>query len=218
MRKMLLALSVLALLTTAVSTATAQNQIALGDSASNSLTFTSTGAGGWTLSLTPNPLNCSGKNDCSATGEAGWSAISGTYSINQNGVTITGTPVSGQTGYWTITQSGAMLFSIGSELTGNLYLLNLAQTGKTGAFNYDLAANLTITGGSLASLVGNGAECQLDIEFDSSTALGSLKSGQTLGARISSGEIDATPEPGSMALVGIGLLLGGIVLRRRPGR
>lgn len=213
MKKILVALSVLVGLTIAVSTATAATtEISLGGTNSNTLTFAGTGSGGWTLSFTPNPLGGS-----TTAGTGAWSSIpASTYSINQNGATITGTEV-GVTPDWTITQSGALLFSIGSLLSGNLQLLNLSQSGTVGSFNDNLAANLTVTGGSDASLVGNNAILAIAIDFTSGTNLANILAGQTLtGVSISSGELDQAPEPVSMVLVGSGLvLLGGVVRRRR---
>jgi len=207
MRKILLALSVLVVFMIAVSTATAQNEVALGGSAVDSLTFTGNGSSGWTLTFTPNPLTGS------ATGSGEMSPINGSYSITDSGVTITGTETS--TDVWNVSQTGALGFSIGSLLTGTLQLLNLSQSGMTGTFNYNLAANLTVTGGTDAGLVGNQANLGISIDFDSATDLATIGTGTLLG-RISTGELDQTPEPMSMVLVGSGLiLLGGLVRRRR---
>ena len=221
-RKTLLVLFVLVALMIAVSTATAQNEIVLGGSATDSITFTGSTTG-WTLSFTPNPLTGLGPGN-SATGENGWSPITGAYSVNQEGATIAGTVVS--PGFWDITQTGgslggALLFSIVSGsttlLSGDLQLVSLAQTGKTGTFNYDLIANLTSLGGIDASLVGSAAELAISIDFNSTTDLSTLTgTTNTLLGKISSGEIEETPEAASMVLVGSGLiLLGGLVRRRR---
>jgi len=218
MRKILLALSVLVVLTIAVSTATAQNSITFGSTNSNTLTFTGAASSGWTLTFAGNDLTGT------ATGAGGWSSISGTYSINDAGLTITGTSTGpgtwniAQTGTNPITGNSSMAFSIGTLLTGDLQLINLGQLGKTGVTNYDFVADMTVTGGSLDSLVGGvGAnmKVQITLDLDSATSLAALGVNGTEGAKVSSGEIDQTPEPGSMALVGSGmLLLGGLVRRR----
>jgi hypothetical protein len=222
MKKTLLALFVLIVLTTAVRTATAQDEIALGGTSANSLTFTSTGSGGWTLLFTPNPLDGPG---ATATGELGWSAISGYYAITQSG-TISGTLISsfGGGGTWNITQSAPLGFSICSArcgsagstvlLTGNLQLVNLQQDGGAGVTNYSVTptSDLLITGGTMASVVGGvGKNLILSLTLDLSKDLATY-SGTSTG-RVSSGEI--TSEPVSMALLGTGLVALGAFVRRR---
>jgi len=218
MRKILLALSVLVAMTAAVSTATAQNQITL-DGSSNSMTFTGTGGGNWTLSLPSVGL----KDTAFGSGTL-YTSTSYPFIITQGaGVTITGTETGPGSNVWNITQSGALDFSFGtggSLLTGTLQLVDLTQTGATGSFNDDLTVNLAITGGSLASILGPSAILDITIDFAKTKGvagvLGNLTSGQTLKANISDGELTPTAEPVSMVLVGSGLLLlGGFVRRRR---
>jgi hypothetical protein len=224
MRRLLVVLSVLVLFTVAVSTATAQNQIILGGS-TNDMTFTGTGGGNWTLSLP----SAGGLKD-TAVGEGTLSTPGCTpstpcaFDITQpTGVTITGTETAPSSDVWNITQSGALDFSFGtggSLLTGTLELVSLVETSKTGTINEALTANIVVTGGSLASAVGSDAVLSITVDFASKAklSLGTLTSGQTVAAKISDGGIDPppTPEPGSMVLVGSGLLtLGGFVRRRR---
>ena len=219
MGKLLTALSVLVLLTTAVSTATAQNQITLqAASSADTIVFTSTGetqsaAENWTLSIV------GGSMGGSASG-SGTLASSGSYTITQGaGVTVTGTWVSANT--WSITQNGGLGFTYGPGLlTGNLQLVSLTQTGISGEFNDELLANLTITGGSLftSNIFPNNAQAELVILFSSTQSLQTLPNGNTLDASFLGGFIDPAPtgEPASMILVGSGLLLlGGLVRRRR---
>jgi hypothetical protein len=212
-RKALLALSVLALLTTVVSTATAQNQITLGGTAANSLTFTGEGSGNWTLSFAGGSL--SGM----AFGTGTLASGPDPYTISQSGATVTGTYLGSDS--WSIAQSGPLAFCYGgcgasALLTGNLQLVSLAQTKSTGTFNESLSANLTSLGGSLASLFGTAGVLSITIDFATPTDLATLPPGGTLGANVSSGELFPSPEPASMVLVGSGLiLLGGLVRRRR---
>jgi len=216
MRKTLLALATLVILATVTSTATAAtNQITLGGTATDTLTFKGS-ATGWTLTFASNTLSGT------ATGQGTLTPISGTYDINSSGITITGT--SSGAGTWNISQSGGLGFEIESStmtdlLSGTLQLINLAQTGSTGTFNYDLAANLTVSGGSDASLFGSSGVVGITIDFDTPTSLSTIVgTSNTLGANVSSGEV-YTPEPMSMVLVGSGLiLLGGLARRRRTTR
>ena len=223
MRRLLVVLSVVVFLTSAVSTATAQNQITL-DGSSNDMTFTGTGGSNWTLSL---PSASGGLKDTAWGG--GTLLTPGctpstpcAFDITQpTGVTIIGTETGTGSNVWNITQSGALDISFGtggSLLTGTLQLVSLAETGKTGTFNEDLTANIVVTGGSLASILGPEAVLSITVDFASKDKLrlGTLTSGQTVAAKISDGELTPTAEPVSMVLVGSGLLLlGGFVRRRR---
>jgi hypothetical protein len=214
MRRVLIVVSMLLFLTTAVSTASAQNIIDLGGS-STAVTFNASGGGNWTLTW--------GALTGTAQGYGIYASGPAAYSITGTGVTINGTLTSSSPtqASWSVTQSAPLSFSYGpsgSLLAGNLQLVNLSVSGLTGNFDTTLTVNLTSLTGSLASsFTSAGGVVTLTLQFPSSAlALDSLASGATLSALLSSGEIIQTPEPVSMLLVGSGLLsLGALVRRRR---
>ena len=132
----------------------------------------------------------------------------------------------GNSNDWGVTQPGPITFDWGTAgcsgsscyLTGALQLTDILQSGQGGVFDLGLDANLTITGGSLAYLVGANGIYDYTIDFSSRTGLNQLTDGRTLTATGSSGEVLAsTPEPNSEILLasGLGALLIGSVLKRR---
>jgi len=213
MRRVLIVVSVLLFLTTAVSTASAQGVIDLAGS-SSSVGFVGSGGGNWTLNW----------GTISGTGEGFGVFASGPapYSITEvANTTITGTLTSSSPtkASWSITQNKPLTFSYGaggSLLKGSLELVNLTVTGKTGNFDTTLVVDLTGLSGSLAHFFSPvGGIVQLTLQFGiPALDLVSLGKGYQVRAYLS-GEVIQTPEPVSMLLVGSGLLTLGALVRRR---
>jgi len=184
-------------------------QITLQNSAANAITFTG-GGGGFTVTFNAGAF---GK----ATDDLG--GPSGVYAIQQEGTTVSATPVGG--GVYNLTQSGGInngLLSFtyggvkgsGSLLFGNLQLVDIQQTGSTGNFNNNLVVNLFILGGKLATqFVTNNGILQLTIHFPSGANLASILNGGGFNAVISDGTVVPVPEPASLVMLGSTLLAFG---------
>jgi hypothetical protein len=126
-------------------------------------------------------------------------------------------------GLWLMNSADIVTFSFGTAgalLTGNLNLQTVVQVPNTLTAVFDHNSNtLTNLGGSLAPLFGPaGGIVDWTVAFDGPTDLTTLltRGGQVqTSGFMSSGEIVPTPEPGSMLLIGSGLVLAGGLLRRR---
>ena len=101
-------------------------------------------------------------------------------------------------------------------LMGNLSLVDLVQAFSSGMTNTSALTDMTITGGSLnGNYPGNTGISQLTINL---TGLGFLPGlGSAMATSLRGATLDAVvvPEPISMLLFGSGLILFGIILRRR---
>jgi len=230
MRKLILGLALAsAVLALGATPASAQTQITIGGS-TQSVTFTGEGAGSpTTVDVT---LGTCSAGTCTLSGSAfgtgGLASGPAAYSIttaDTNAITMTF--LGG--GLWSVAQTDVITFCYGgaavcdgSLLTGSLTLLTFSQGAgsATGEFNSTATANLVVTGGSLAGVfTAAGGILTVTVNVvtgaNVSTLLGTTG---TLSGPILSGNLTPTPEPGSMVLLGSGLLALGTGLRRRIWR
>ena len=215
MKKTWLVLSVLALAVTFGSmTASAQTGIALSTSSTSGITFMSTGGGN--LSLAAGVFG-------SAAGLGGLLGSTGFYSLSGAPIALTLGPSLSPV-FAEYTASGTLNFEITSMpgglgtnlLSGTLKLVDLIQAATTGMTNTSSVADMTITSGSLkGDYPGLTGISKLTINLAGLGFLPSLSGAKS--TKLSGATLDAlpTPEPWSMLLYGSGLVLIGLVLRRR---
>ena len=215
MRKLWLVLSVLTLAVTLGSmTTSAQTGIDLSTSSTAGISFTPTGMGN--LSMAAAVMG-------SAAGLGSLLGTNGYYTMSGAPVILTLGP-SIPLVFADYTASGSLNFDITSLpgglgtllLKGTLSLVDLVQFGSTGVTNTSTTLDLSITGGSLQSFyAGNTGFSQLTIQLAGLGFLPNLSG--AMATKLGGATIDAlpTPEPWSMLLFGSGLVLFGIVLRRR---
>lgn len=222
MRKLLFSLLLTGLVFAfGASPASAQSSISLASPSSGTVTFTSAtpGTGGTDMTMLLGSCSLGGSCITGTASGTGALASSGFYKISGEILGLFST----STGNWDAVgtlafayNSAADLVSGTNFLTGTLSLINLTQSGATGTFNTNLVANLTITDGSLMSVftaAGGIATVTITLPISSlSTLVGSTT------ATTVTGVIFPTPEPGSMILLGSGLLAVGGFLRRRITR
>jgi hypothetical protein len=214
MRKLSLFLAFSLAVTVGSMTARAQTGIALSTSSTSGISFTSTGGGNLSMGAA---LFGSAAGLGSLLGDTGFYSLMSASPIKLTlGPSLS--PV-----FADYTASGTLNFAVTSLpgglgtplLTGTLTLVNLAQAFSTGMTNTSAVLNLSITGGTLESFyAANTGIGQLTINLSGLGFLPSLSSGS---AKLGGGALDAlpTPEPRSMLLFGTGLVVLGLVLRRR---
>jgi hypothetical protein len=230
MRSVMVALLAAIVVLFTVPSASAQSNIVLGTSITQ-LEFLSTGSGNFDLfscskvhngKCTPGPVQ--GK----ATGEGQILGNNGFYGI-ANGSAIHGTLTNGQNCVvcvWTLT--GSMSFTFTSQINGGgVDLLNGTFTLQTmtqtkniigGSFNQSLVVNFTPTGnGKLMPYFVKNPTIELNIGFTTAKSLANDPKGNMRFGWITNGNLSATPEPGTMALLGSGILLVGGFLRKKFG-
>jgi PEP-CTERM motif len=229
MRSVLVALLAAIVVLFTVPSASAQSNIALGTSTSQ-LEFLSTGSGNFNLFSCSNVHNgkcTAGPVQGAGTGEGDVTGYNGFYAIS-NATAVNGTLTNGvncNVCQWTL--SGSMNFVFTSKpngggvdlLNGSFALVSMTQTqNKIGSvFNQSLVVNFTVTGGTLKPYFANNPTIELDLAFTTPKSLANDPKGNMRLGWISSGDVSATPEPGTMALLGSGFLLVGGFLRKKFG-
>jgi hypothetical protein len=207
-----------------VGTAKAQTQITLGSS-SQEVTFTGMGASDPTQEAIT--LGQCAKGSCTMSGMASGSGALGSgparYSLTSGLGSIVATLANAALGQWTISQTGPILFNYGpsgSLLKGDLNLLTFQEApgSHAGSFNYEGMANLVVTGGSLAAVLGDAGIVDLTVAytFKQFTSTGKnvmslLGTTNSISGRLSGGELLPAPEPSAFLIFVLGsvlLLLG----------
>jgi hypothetical protein len=235
MKKLLLAFLTVAVLAATVPSTVAQDGIVLGASLTNSIQFLGTGSGGFLINFNQKfgtrgkafgqGPDLGGPNSCGS----GTPCV-GTYKLIQSSpiqTTLT-TPGCNSTCNWSISMANnALLFDFGPGpggnnnhgqwLSGNVQFENFTQTRiGVNIFHDAMVADLTNLGGILAQYFpSGGALLDLKLSFTTGQDLSQLALGRFATDGIGSGDVTQTPEPGTMALLGSGILLLGQYLRKR---
>ncbi|MGH9488649.1 MAG: PEP-CTERM sorting domain-containing protein [Terriglobales bacterium] len=208
-------------------TAAAQSSITLAGGAGQKVTFQGQGSGSQAIGVSLGQCNMQGHCTLSGSGSGSGSlSSSGQFTLDTSANSIALTP-NGAGGYSAsatapinFTLTGKANGQTGTLLSGALNLLNFTQASGSskGTFNTSLAANLSLTGGLLENVfTASGGILNLNVNFPTSTNISALVgTNLSLAATLSAngaGGISPTPEPSSLALIGVGLLVLGVGLR-----
>jgi hypothetical protein len=232
MKKLIFALIATVMVACAVPLALAQDDIDLNTNlpGTGRVAFVATGGGNFTLSMCSSVNNgvCIGNSlQGKATGEGQFLGDNGFYTLSGGGVigtltsgpscivckwSLSGNPIGFQ--FWSgQNQTGT------KWLTGTFQLVSMTQTRNINGvgFNQSLVINFTPTGGVLLADFVSGGTIRLNVQFTTGKSIMTLPKGQGRFGWVVDGSVTPTPEPGTMALLGSGLLIVGGFLRRKFG-
>jgi hypothetical protein len=210
--------------------ALAQNNIDLGEEVSGTLAFVAEGGGNFTVGLC-DTMNgnkmCVGGDTLigNAKGTGTFLGDNGFYTLTGSGLTTgTFTGCVGTTCSWTLSTPSPLNFKFtqgkfggGTDyLNGTLQMVGLTEVPDGKLFSETITLNLTVTGGTLASLFTDGhGNIIFDVQTVTTKSLSTSPNGRGIQGILMSGDMSEAPEPGTMALLGSGLLLVGAFLRRK---
>jgi hypothetical protein len=215
-----------------VPSSVAQNDIDLGGELSGTLAFVAQGGGNFTLGLCDS-LNgakkCVGGDTVigGATGTGTFLGDNGFYTLTGNALTTgTFTGCVGTTCSWTLSTASPLSFKFtqgkfggGTDfLNGTLQMIGLTEVPNGKLFSETITLELTVTGGTLASLfTDNHGNVIFNVQSETTLSLAKSPNGRGIQGILESGDMSEAPEPGTMALLGSGFLLVGGFLRRKFG-
>jgi hypothetical protein len=232
MKRWFIALLATAVVACAVPLASAQDDIDLNTNlpGTGRVAFTATGGGNFNVNMCASVANgvCLGNSfSGSGTGEGQFLNDNGFYTLSNAGG-VTGTLVSAQNCHvctWSL--SGSIGFDYYSGLNetgtyllgGTFTLVSMTQTKNVNGvgFNQLMTINFSPTGGTLAQYFVSGGTIKLNVAFTTANSIMTLPKGQSRFGWVVDGSVTPTPEPGTMALLGSGLLIVGGFLRRKFG-
>jgi PEP-CTERM motif len=230
MRSLMLTLLAATVVAFTVPSAVAQSDIDMGGELSGTLAFVAQGGGNFTLGLCDS-LN--GQKKCvggdtligKATGDGAFNGDNGFYTLTGNALTTgTFTGCAGTTCNWTLNTASPLNFKMTQGkfgggidyLNGTLKMIGLTEVPNGKLFSETITVDLTVTGGTLASLFADQhGNVIFSVQSETTKSLAVSPAGRGIQGILQSGDMSQAPEPGTLALLGSGFLLVGGFLRRK---